>query len=313
MIISASRRTDLPACYSNWLVKRFQEGFVLVRNPFRFHQISRISLSPEVVDGIVFWTKNPLPLIPKLNYFQEYAYYFQFTLNSYDRSLEPGIPPKKEILISAFKALSDQIGPDRVIWRYDPILISESYSIAYHLENFERIAHELSGYTHKCIISFLDFYRDTEKNLAAFRLQPFSDENQRLLAKNLGEIAISNHLELCACAEKMDLSAFQIQPSRCIDSLLLGKLAGYPLSVEKDKNQRKECGCAASIDIGTYNTCRIGCRYCYAVHSGRMRSLGGQTHQPDAPLLLGEVSAQDIIMDRKVGSCRIEDSIINDG
>ena len=305
MIISASRRTDLPACYSDWLIKRFQEGFVLVRNPFRFHQISRISLSPEVVDGVVFWTKNPLPLIPKLDAFQEYAYYFLFTLNSYDRSLEPGITPKKEVLIAAFKRLSDQIGPDRVIWRYDPIIISESYSIAYHLKKFERIAHELSGYTHQCIISFLDFYRDTEKNLAAFHLLPFSDESQHILAMNLSEIARSNQLVLCACAENMDLSAFQIQPSRCIDSLLLSKLAGYPLLTEKDKNQRKECGCASSIDIGTYNTCRIGCRYCYAVHPGNRKFLTNQMHDPNAPLLFGEVSAQDIITDRSVRSCRI--------
>ena len=124
MIISASRRTDIPAFYAEWFFNRIKEGYVLVRNPMNYHQVSKISLSPAVVDGIVFWTKNPLPMMTRLDELREYPYYFQFTLTPYGKEMEPGLPSKKAVLIPVFRELSRKLGPDRLVWRYDPILLN---------------------------------------------------------------------------------------------------------------------------------------------------------------------------------------------
>ena len=164
MIISASRRSDIPAFFSDWFINRIKERYVFVRNPMNIHQISKIDLSPEVVDCIVFWTKNPLPLINKLDYLNNYNYYFQYTLNSYTNDLEVNLPTKNE-LIDAFKILSDSIGREKVIWRYDPILINKKYTIEYHELHFEKLAKSLKDYTEKCVISFVDFYRNVNKKL----------------------------------------------------------------------------------------------------------------------------------------------------
>ncbi len=157
MIISASRRTDIPTYYSNWFFNRIKEGYVCVRNPMNIHQVSKISLSSNVVDGFVFWTKNPIPMMNRLNDLSDYKYYFQFTVNSYGKDIEANIPNKNDVIIPAFKRLSDLIGPERVIWRYDPILLTQQYSVEYHAKYFEEIAKRLSGYTHKCVICFVDY------------------------------------------------------------------------------------------------------------------------------------------------------------
>ena len=156
MIISASRRTDIPSHYADWFYNRIKEGYVCVRNPMNVHQISRIPLSPDVIDGIVFWTKNPRPMMDRLDLLRDYMYYFQFTINSYGQDIEANIPSKNDIIIPTFRELSDMIGCERVIWRYDPILLTKKYSIDYHIRYFEEIAKRLSGYTEKCIISLVD-------------------------------------------------------------------------------------------------------------------------------------------------------------
>ena len=140
MIISASRRTDIPAFYSEWFLNRIKEGFLDVRNPMNNRQVSRLPLSPELVDCIVFWTKNPIPMLPKLDGLRKYCYYFQFTLTGYGRDIETNLPDKRKELIPAFQELSDRIGPERVIWRYDPILVSDRYSAAYHIKAIAEIA-----------------------------------------------------------------------------------------------------------------------------------------------------------------------------
>ena len=185
MIISASRRTDIPTYYSTWFFNRLQEGYVLVRNPLNIHQVSKISLDPDVIDGIVFWTKNPIPMLDKLDRLKDYVYYFQFTLTSYGKDVETGIPSKKAVIIPAFQRLSDAIGPDRVIWRYDPIFLSETYSADYHIRFFEELAKKLSPYTKKCTISFIDMYRKTQKNVAGLSMREFPVQLQDELAGKL--------------------------------------------------------------------------------------------------------------------------------
>lgn len=305
MIISASRRTDIPTYYSDWFLNRVKAGYVYVRNPMNAHQISRISLSPEVVDGIVFWTKNPAPMLSKLDALKDYTYYFQFTLNSYGVDVESNIPSKNSVIMPAFQRLSDLIGPDRVIWRYDPIFLNETYTMEYHTRYFEELAKRLSPYTKKCTISFLDFYRNTEKNVATLSPGKLPFEQQEQLAKSMAEIAHSYGLRIDTCAEGIELQQYGIEHAKCIDDRLLGQLIQCPLDIKKDKNQRLECGCIESLDIGAYNTCCNGCRYCYANYSEKTVCTNSGKHNPDSPLLVGEVGTEDKIIERKMFSCRV--------
>lgn len=299
MIISASRRTDIPTYYSDWFMQRIKEGYVLARNPMNAHQVSRISLNPEVVDGIVFWTKNPLPMLDKLPLLKDYMYYFQFTLNGYEQDVEAGVPPKDKFIVPGFQRLSDMLGPERVIWRYDPILLNNKYTFNYHVQRFAELAKQLAPYTKQCTISFLDMYAKTERNMQGLAVQPWSLEKMDAMAKALAEIAHSYGLELATCAEGI----YGIKHAHCIDGGLFEKLLGCPLKVGKDKNQRQECGCVASVDIGAYNTCRNGCRYCYANFNNAMVQKNRQQHHPGSALLLGEVGEEDRITERKMQSC----------
>ena len=189
MIISASRRTDIPAHYSEWFCNRLKEGYVLVRNPMNTHQISRVILSPEVVDGIVFWTKNPAPMLKRLKQIENYNYYFQFTLTAYGPDIEKNLPSKNQVIIPAFQRLSREIGKERVIWRYDPIFISDRYTIEYHCRYFEVLASKLAPYTEKCTISFIDKYKKIEQNMKSFKIQTVAAEQQLELLQRFVETA----------------------------------------------------------------------------------------------------------------------------
>lgn len=306
MIISASRRTDIPTYYSEWFLNRIRDGYVYVRNPMNAHQISRISLLPDVVDGIVFWTKNPIPMLEKLDLLNDYMYYFQFTLNSYGPDVERNVPSKEQVVIPAFQRLSDMIGPERVIWRYDPIFLSQTYTADHHIRAFEKMAKQLSPYTKKCTISFLDFYRNTQNNIAPLAPLDFPPQEQERVAKNIAEIAHSYGLQVETCAEWLDLEQYGIEHARCIDDRLFSRLLGCPLDIKKDKNQRLECGCVESLDIGAYNTCHNGCRYCYANHSDKAILTNGENHDPTSPLLIGTVGPDDKITERKMHLYRVD-------
>lgn len=305
MIISASRRTDIPTYYSEWFFNRINDGYVCVRNPMNIHQISKVSLSPEVVDGIVFWTKNPIPMMNRLHELDNrYMYYFQFTLNSYGKDVEANIPSKNDVIIPAFQDLSRMIGAERVIWRYDPIILTEKYTIDYHLEYYEKIAKRLSGYTKKCIISFVDLYRNTRSNTKGLGILPFGNNEMLKLSERLVEIAQEYDLTVESCAEKINLEQFGIQHGHCIDCSLFEQLLGYRLNIDKDKNQREECGCMASIDIGMYNTCKNGCKYCYANFSSKSVIGNYSAHDPTSPLISGSIMPDDIVKERTIKSCK---------
>lgn len=299
MILSASRRTDIPTHYAGWFFNRIRDGFALVRNPMSFHHVSRINITPDAVDGIVFWTKDPTPMLPRLGELARYHYYFQFTLNSYAADMEPGVGSKKGRIIPAFKRLSDMIGPERVIWRYDPILINENYTAAYHIKYFERLARSLRGYTKKCVFSFIDLYRSTRNGLAEFAVHSPALEQKYMLAKSISEIASSYGLVLESCAEDIPPEDCGVAHGRCVDADLLGKISGRRIEAKKDKNQRTACGCAESVDIGMYGTCLSGCRYCYANHSKRNVAQNAARHDPASPLLCGEIGYGDRITERR--------------
>lgn len=267
MILSVSRRTDIPNYYSEWFLNRIKEGYLYVRNPMNIHQVSKIDISPEIVDCIVFWTKNPEPMLNKLEQLKDYKYYFQFTLTGYGKDMEPALPHKKDKMIPTFQRLSEMIGKEKSVWRYDPIIFTEAYSEEYHLKAFQEIASSLKGYCTRVIISFVDFYAKTKKNMKDIQVISKNENELIDFSKKLSEIAKSNGMKIETCAELIDLSSCGIRHSSCIDKKLIEKIIGYSIKAEKDKNQREACGCVESVDIGAYNTCLNGCKYCYANYS----------------------------------------------
>ena len=302
MIVSASRRTDIPAFYSDWFFNRLKDGYVLVRNPMNAHQISKIKLTPDVVDCIVFWTKNPKPMINRLDELRDYNYYFQFTLNSYSLDIEPNVPSKDKEIIPTFKALSDKIGKDRVIWRYDPIIVNQKYTVDYHIRYFRKLAEMLEGKFEHCIISFVDFYC---KSAARFRENCIAEPEENIIeqiAESFSKVADEMGFVLKSCAEKYDLSKYGIAHGKCIDDDLIAKITGQKLKVSKDKNQRDECGCVESVDIGLYNTCLHGCQYCYANFSDKIVLANRALYDPSSPILCGAVEEDDKISERSVKS-----------
>ncbi|MDE7016823.1 MAG: DUF1848 domain-containing protein [Lachnospiraceae bacterium] len=302
MIISASRRTDIPSYYSEWFFNRLKEQYVLVRNPMNMHQIGKIDLSPKVVDGIVFWTKNPVPMLNRLEELEKYNYYFQFTLTAYGPEVETGLPSKNKVIIPSFQRLSKEIGKKKVVWRYDPIFLNEKYTIDYHCRYFAVLASKLALYTEKCTISFLDYYRNTERNMKPLHIHPLTVEQQKEIIEKFVRIAQRYNLHLDTCAESCDFGKFGVSHACCIDKERFERIGKYKLNVEKDKNQREECGCVASIDIGAYNTCRNGCLYCYANYSGMSVNNNFGKHNLESPLLFGKVNEEDKVKERNVTS-----------
>ena len=298
MIISASRRTDIPSYYSKWFINRLEEGYALVRNPINAGQVSKISLSPEHVDCIVFWSKNPEPMLPSLNRLGAYTYYFLFTLTSYGQDIEVNVPSKSGGVIDTFKRLADKIGRGRVIWRYDPILLSGKYTASYHCEYFGEIARRLNGYTDKCVISFINEYAKNKRGMERLGISPLTVKEKTELAGNLAKVALELGMTISACAEDLDLENLGIGRSKCIDDKYIEGLIGRPLNVKKDKGQRSECGCVSSVDIGRYNTCGNGCVYCYANHSQSSVRRNISLYDPDSPLLCDNLKETDKIMIR---------------
>ena len=306
MILSVSRRTDIPNYYSDWFYERIKEGFLYVRNPMNPHQVSRIALSPKVVDCIVFWTKNPEPMLGRLTELSDYMYYVQFTLTGYGRDVERNVPDKKEKMISTFQKLAKQIGKERVVWRYDPILFTKKYSAEYHIRAFSQIAEVLSGYTKRCVISLVDTYAKNRKRMEQLGTYELPEAEWKAMARRLSEMARRNGMSISTCAEKADLSDCGIGHSSCIDRTLIEELIGCPIQVKKDANQRKECGCVESIDIGTYHTCRNGCLYCYANQSDVRVEQNAARYDIHSPILCGNISEEDVITERSVKSFQTE-------
>lgn len=313
MILSASRRTDIPAFYSSWFMNRIREGYVVTKNPFNPNQIFRVSLDPNVIDCIVFWTKNPEPM---LSYLEEldrrgYKYYFQYTLNAYGKDIESGVP-ESEKLISTFIKLSEMIGKHRVVWRYDPILINSQYDVAHHVHKFDYICSKLSKYTEKCVISFIDIYKKNKNNLKNIKIQDMKDEQIYYLAQQLSDIAQQNAISLETCSEKINLGDLHINHGKCIDDQLISRIVNGKIDVKKDNNQREECGCVNSIDIGAYNSCKHSCIYCYANYSLKSMKNNIQQHDTHSPLLIGNLNGTEVIKEKDMKSLIIHQTDLLD-
>lgn len=271
MVLSVSRRTDIPALYSDWFLDRVKERFILTANPFFPNgKVAKILIEPvrvtenllggkEVtgnVDGIMFWTKNPKPMFDRLHELDEFKYYFHFTLNLYDEKIEVNVPPFNE-RIKIFQELSKRIGPDRVIWRYDPILLSNDHDIAWHIKQMEYMAKELSGHTERCMTSFLI----PGKNKSIW---PPNKQQQDELLREFARITQTNGMQLYTCAIGDDWSKYGIKKAQCTDPELFSKLTGGKIKTKRLDGTRKHCGCMPCVDVGVYNTCTHDCVYCYA-------------------------------------------------
>lgn len=301
MILSASRRTDIPCYYSEWFVNRLKAGYVLTRNPMNYAQLSRIPLTPDIVDCIVFWTKDAENILPYLKTIDDlgYKYYFQFTLTPYNNIIEKNLRDKSDIE-DTFIFLSRQIGKERVLWRYDPIIINDTLTVEYHKEHFLRLCDKLNMYTKSVTISFVDIYSKLKTSL----IRKISDEETAQLSEFIGKTAKSYGLTAKSCCEA-NLTSYGINKSSCIDKNLIEKICGCPLELQKDKNQRDGCGCYESIDIGAYNTCFNVCIYCYANNSMQTALKRYNSHKPESELLIGTVADGENIKDRKVKSNKI--------
>ncbi|QIQ22047.1 DUF1848 domain-containing protein [Zophobihabitans entericus] len=303
MIISASKRTDIPAFYSDWFFNRLQAGYVLIQNPRNPHMFSRVRLNPDVVDCIVFWTKNPYPMLAKLDKLQPYDYYFQFTLTPYDQQVEAKLPSVKQ-RITIFKQLSEKIGKERVIWRYDPIFISPEHSIEYHKQQFSYLLAELKDYTQKCVISFIDHYKHLHQTFNARAIKPMTNEQINELAEYFAKQARQAGIVLETCAEEVDLEQYGIAHGACINLQQIEQIIQSPINAKIDKNQREACGCIESIDIGTYNTCLHECIYCYAITRQNQVIINRRQHDKLSPKLIGQIEPTDIIIDKMVSSVK---------
>ena len=301
MILSVSRRTDVPKLYSEWLINRLAAGYCVVRNPMNHAMLSRIPLTPDVVDCIVFWTKDPEPMLARLDEIDAmgYPYYFQFTLTPYGTDLERNLRPKREI-IDTFIRLSGKIGRERVVWRYDPIVLNDSYTLARHEKLFLRLCELLSPYTDTVVISFVDLYKKLNSPLVL----EISEAEIMTLAGFIGETARRFGLRAVTCSEAADLSRFGIGRSSCIDKARIERILGCRIDAKPDKNQRSGCGCIESIDIGAYDTCTNGCLYCYANRSIAAAARNFAVHDPSGELLFGKIGEGEIIRERAVRRMR---------
>ncbi len=307
MIISASKRTDIPALYSQWFLNRLKGGYVLVQNPRNPHRYSRVEFSPDTVDMIVFWTKNPKPLLPRLKEIDTlgYPYYFQFTITPYGDAIESGLPKKSDIM-RTFCTLSDRIGPDRTIWRYDPIIISSVHTIDFHLKAFEEMARLLHPYTQRCVISFIDLYTSVHRRTRETIDYHLTMENIHRVAHGLSQIADHYNLKLYTCAEDIDLSSYGIEHGSCVDKKLIESLLGCSIEASDDPNQRNACRCIDNFDIGTYDSCTNGCIYCYAVSDTEKAQYRYRLHDPDSPLLIGKIDPKAVIKQKIITSFKVK-------
>ncbi len=300
MIISATRRTDIPSFYGEWFINRLKEGYVLIQNPYNNSRYSKAYLTPSDVDIIVFWTKNPIPFLKYLPEIDSmgYTYYFEFTLTPYGKDTERNLP-QKEVLLDAFVSLAQKLGSHRMVWRYDPIIIDNVHTIDYHAERFSYMASRLKHSTKRCVISFVDSYKNVMSRMGKNPAYLLTEQNIHKIAKIFSDIAAKNGLEIYTCSEKIGLDNFGIKHGACIDKNIIEQVLGCSITGIKDKNQRPECLCIQSIDIGTYNCCANGCNYCYALQSEKTALSNMSKHIPSSPVLIGNVNPEAIITERK--------------
>lgn len=294
MILNTGGRTDTVQYYTEWLLNRFSEGYVLTRNPLFPNKISRYELTPDKVDCVVFCSKNYQPILPRLHEITDcFNTYFHYTITAYGKGIEPGVPSIEESMETLIR-LSDQVGKQRVAWRYDPVLLTKEYTIERHLHTFERMAGVLAPYIDRCIFSFVEMYKKLESNMPELIL--LSTEDMDELACGMGSIARKYGIHLQTCGTNVDYSRYGIHASGCMTLDILGEANGIEFKKLKHKGMRQGCHCIESRDIGAYDTCLNGCKYCYANKNPQKAFDTYKYHDPKSPLLLGHVKPEDTVI-----------------
>lgn len=294
MILNVSGRTDIIAFYSKWFLNRLNEGYVDVRNPFNPNLVSRINF--DDVDLILFCTKNPIPIIDKLDDIK-IQYIFHVTITPYKDDIEPNLPSKSDI-IEAVKKISTTIGIENVYVRYDPIFISEKYNIEYHIKAFTKLCSLLKGYVKTIIVSFIDNYQNVRKNLPYLKYRSFTEEDYKLIGENFSKIAKNNNMVVQTCFEERNLTEYGFIKGECMSKELAFKLTG---KTYKKWQARKgsACNCVELVDIGMYNSCNHLCKYCYANYDESKVKININNHDVNSSLLIGHINSNDIIKPRK--------------
>ncbi len=291
MIINTGGRTDTVQYFTKWLLKRFEEGFVYSRNPLFPNKVNRYELAPDKVDCVIFCSKNYAPILNDITKITEkFNTYFFYTITAYGKDIEPNVP-SIETSIETLKKLSNIVGKNRLAWRYDPVLLTETYTVQTHLETFEKMAKEIAPYVDRCIFSFVEMYKKLETNMP--EIIPFTDENKTAIAAGLGEIAGKYNIFLQTCGTNGDYTKYGIHQSGCVTLEILGKANGVKFKNLKHKGMRNGCHCIESRDIGAYDTCMNGCKYCYANKNPKKAFENYKFHNPDSPMLLGDLRKTD--------------------
>ena len=295
MILNVSGRTDIVAFYTPWFIKRYKEGFVDVRNPFFQRQVSRIYF--EDVDAIVFCTKNPIPIIKYINQIDK-PIIFHITLTPYDKEIEPGVPPKGQI-IQSIQKLSHLLLKENIYVRYDPIFINDKYSVEYHKDMFERMCTLLDGYINHIIISFLDDYKNVEKNVAILHPKTVTEEDYKELGISFSRSAKKHNMTVQTCAEEHNLVEYGFRKEDCISPTLAYKLTGKTNFKYWKARNKTTCKCVEMVDIGVYNSCKHLCKYCYANYDENNVQKNNRNHDINSSLLIGSIEKEDMIRIRK--------------
>lgn len=295
MILNTGARTDTVQYFSEWLLRRFKEGFVYTRNPLFPHKVTRYELSPDKIDAVLFCSKNYAPILPRLHEIADrYRTYFHYTITAYGKDVEPGVPSVEES-IRTLTELEKIVGKGRIAWRYDPVLLTKEYTVQRHLETFARMAQQLAPHIDRCIFSFVEMYRKLETNMP--ELIPLTQQDKDRLAEGMGAAAQKYGIRLQTCGTNGNYSRYGIRPSGCATLEILGKANNCEFRAVQHKGLRAGCHCIESRDIGAYDTCLNGCKYCYANKSPALARENYKKHDPASPLLLGTLTEEDTLID----------------
>lgn len=304
MIVNVGGRTDIVNYYSEWLMNRIKEGFAYSRNPLFQNNVSKISLLPEDVDCLMFCSKNYKPMLKYMQELNEkYRIICHYTITAYEKEVEPNVPTITES-IKTLMELSNIIGKEKVLWRYDPILLTKKYTIQMHLKTFESMAKQLSKYVQRCIFSFVEMYKKLEYNMP--EILPFTEQDKIRILKGLGEIAQKYDLLIQTCGTDENYETYGIHVSGCTTPEILEQANNVKYKTVKAKPMRKGCHCIPSRDIGAYDTCLNGCKYCYANKRPDLAKENVELHDKNSPLLLGNLKQTDKITEAKSSSFMVQ-------
>ena len=298
MIINTGARTDIPSFYSKWFLNRIEEGYAYSRNPFAKENVYRLSLKPEDVDCMLFCSKNYQPMLKHMGKIDEtYNILCNYTITAYGKDIEPKVPTIGQS-IKTLEKLSDIVGSNKVLWRYDPILLTEKYTVERHLETFEYLAERISPLVYRCIFSFVDMYRKVEDNMP--EIIPFTDDDKERLLKGIGEISKEHNLYTQTCATNESYEKYNIHDSGCTTREILQQAHNVVYKNVKGTGIRDNCHCIPSRDIGAYNSCLNECKYCYANRKPDIPKKVIKLHDEESPLLLGHLKEKDNLTETEV-------------